>query len=221
MLLSKKLDTFMVTAQYGPEPVKRFRKRHLPDSADQVVSIRHDLFFPRERKVVYFGKPKPLRLSCGNTSSDVPFYDVDYFRRKSKLPRDLNTHDRMVDPLALGPAYIVVEAALPDKIQVHCHRCALSQGKRDLRYNDTVGYNARLTTCPYQHLYFPHKRLNNTTLPSSCNRQSSPGDKKRLPHKRGSLVLANTAYLINGTIRSATMLMTLIIGLMAGPAVSL
>jgi hypothetical protein len=50
-----------------------------------------------------------------------------------------------------------------------------------------------------------------------------------LKHKKGAGPLANpswiqtlsASYLINGTIRSATMLMTLIIGLMAGPAVSL
>jgi hypothetical protein len=36
-----------------------------------------------------------------------------------------------------------------------------------------------------------------------------------------SCVLVFADYLINGTIKSATMLITLIIGLMAGPAVSL
>jgi hypothetical protein len=45
--------------------------------------------------------------------------------------------------------------------------------------------------------------------------------KKGCPIKWGSLVNMNAAYLINGTMSSATMLMTLIIGLMAGPAVSL
>ena len=45
--------------------------------------------------------------------------------------------------------------------------------------------------------------------------------KKGCPIEWGSLVKTEAAYLINGTIKSATMLMTLIIGLMAGPAVSL
>ena len=47
------------------------------------------------------------------------------------------------------------------------------------------------------------------------------GNKKGCPITWGSLVNADAVYFINGTMSSATMLMTLIIGLMAGPAVSL
>jgi hypothetical protein len=45
--------------------------------------------------------------------------------------------------------------------------------------------------------------------------------KKGCPIKWGSLVNTDAAYFINGTMSRATILMTLIIGLIAGPAVSL
>jgi len=86
-----------------------------------------------------------------------------------------------------------------------------------------VRYDLRRTASLYQNLNITHKPVNSTTFPANYKGRnpSVDGDKKRLPLFRGSLVITNAAYLINGTMRRATMLMTLIIGLMAGPAVSL
>jgi len=63
--------------------------------------------------------------------------------------------------------------------------------------------------------------MNNTTLSWNYKEGIRLRIKKGCPGAGGSLVNANAAYFINGTMRRATMLMTLIIGLMAGPAVSL
>ena len=70
------------------------------------------------------------------------------------------------------------EAALPYQITIDSDRYPLCDGQSFLRDRYTVRNDIRGAPGIYQYLLFPHKSMNNTTLPTNCNHFAV---KKRVP----------------------------------------
>jgi hypothetical protein len=141
MLLYEQLDTFMIGSKDFLEPVERFIKRNLPHATDQIISVRYDLLFRRERNIVLPWQPELHGLRFCDAGADVPFNNVDKLLREAQFLRDLDTCQGMFDSVRTGPANVMEQPALLHEFTIEGDGCTPCKGQGQLGDYDAVGYN--------------------------------------------------------------------------------
>jgi hypothetical protein len=147
MLLYEELDAFMVRPQNLFEPVECFIKRHFPGSTDQIISVRNDLFFRRQRNIILFRKAQPLCFIRRDPCSDVPLNDIDECRGKPEGRCDLDARKRMLDAVSPRSSDIMEQPAKPYQVPIDLDRDPAGYRDRSVRDCDTVRNNVRRSPC--------------------------------------------------------------------------
>lgn len=147
MLPLKQIDAFMVRSEKSLEPLERFGKIHLPDTAQQIVGIGNDFLLRRAREIILFRQPQPLCLHSRNAGADMAFYYIDKFWRKLKLFCHPGTDDRVVDSVRSRPSDIMEKSAYLDEIDIYCDDAVFRDRARKPRDSTAMFHHRCFAAC--------------------------------------------------------------------------